>query len=99
MNAVQIEEAVCLVVAAPFDADELPFAFIDAFGRKGDDDRAPADRRHQQVRRSRFVALLSAIRDAGKKIQSGVCITPNIVRHRPRLFGALCVRGYSLCPP
>jgi hypothetical protein len=34
MNAVEIEEAVSSLVAAPFDADEFPFKFITAFGAK-----------------------------------------------------------------
>ncbi|WP_192358011.1 class I SAM-dependent DNA methyltransferase [Mesorhizobium mediterraneum] len=34
MNAVEIEEAVSELAAAPFDADEFPFAFLTAFGNK-----------------------------------------------------------------
>jgi len=34
MNAVEIEEAVSDLVAAPFDANEFPFAFAAAFGAK-----------------------------------------------------------------
>jgi hypothetical protein len=34
MNAVEIEEAVSLLAEAPFDADEFPFAFLEAFGNK-----------------------------------------------------------------
>jgi len=34
MNAVEIEEAVSKLVAAPFDAAEFPFAFLAAFGNK-----------------------------------------------------------------
>jgi hypothetical protein len=34
MNAVEIEEAVSELAAAPFDAAEFPFAFLTAFGNK-----------------------------------------------------------------
>ena len=34
MNAVEIEEAVSELAAAPFDATEFPFAFLSAFGNK-----------------------------------------------------------------
>ena len=34
MNAVEIEEAVSLLAEAPFDPDEFPFAFLEAFGTK-----------------------------------------------------------------
>ena len=34
MNAVEIEEAVSELAAAPFDAGEFPFAFLTAFGNK-----------------------------------------------------------------
>ena len=34
MNAVEIEEAVFALFKQPFDADEFPFAFLDAFGNK-----------------------------------------------------------------
>ena len=34
MNAVEIEEAVSQLAEAPFDADEFPFAFLEAFGNK-----------------------------------------------------------------
>lgn len=34
MNAVEIEEAVSDLAAAPFDANEFPFAFLEAFGNK-----------------------------------------------------------------
>ncbi|MER8613975.1 DNA methyltransferase [Mesorhizobium sp. M1216] len=34
MNAVEIEEAVSELAAAPFDADEFPLAFLTAFGNK-----------------------------------------------------------------
>lgn len=34
MNAVEIEEAVSALAAAPFDRDEFPFAFLQAFGNK-----------------------------------------------------------------
>ncbi|PJI90209.1 class I SAM-dependent DNA methyltransferase [Sphingomonas koreensis] len=34
MNAVEIEEAVTALAAAPFDRDEFPFAFLQAFGNK-----------------------------------------------------------------
>nr|WP_072620969.1 DNA methyltransferase [Spirulina major] len=34
MNAVEIEEAISQLAAAPFDADEFPFAFLMAFGNK-----------------------------------------------------------------
>ena len=34
MNAVEIEAAVSQLAEAPFDADEFPFAFLEAFGNK-----------------------------------------------------------------
>jgi len=34
MNAVEIEEAVSNLAEAPFDANEFPFAFLEAFGNK-----------------------------------------------------------------
>ncbi len=34
MNAVEIEEAVSQLAIAPFDAEEFPFAFLEAFGNK-----------------------------------------------------------------
>jgi hypothetical protein len=34
MNAVEIEEAVSQLAGAPFDAEEFPFAFLEAFGNK-----------------------------------------------------------------
>lgn len=34
MNAVEIEEAVTALSVAPFDRDEFPFAFLQAFGNK-----------------------------------------------------------------
>jgi hypothetical protein len=34
MNAVEIEEAISTLAAAPFDAEEFPFAFLEAFGNK-----------------------------------------------------------------
>ena len=34
MNAVEIEEAVSALAAEPFDPDEFPFAFLEAFGNK-----------------------------------------------------------------
>ncbi|WP_068084874.1 class I SAM-dependent DNA methyltransferase [Polycladidibacter stylochi] len=34
MNAVEIEEAISLLAAQPFDASEFPFAFLQAFGNK-----------------------------------------------------------------
>ncbi len=34
MNAVEIEEAVSDLAAAPFDAREFPFAFLGAFGNR-----------------------------------------------------------------
>jgi hypothetical protein len=34
MNSVEIEEAVSALAAAPFDACEFPYAFLEAFGRK-----------------------------------------------------------------
>jgi hypothetical protein len=34
MNAVEIEDAVSTLAAAPFDAAEFPFAFLTAFGNK-----------------------------------------------------------------
>lgn len=52
MNAVEIEEAICELVDQPFDADEFPYAFLEAFGnpeptikrlRKGDTNRTDVD--------------------------------------------------------
>src|SRR3546814_19911273 len=34
MNAVEIEEAVSALAERPFDAEEFPFAFLEAFGNK-----------------------------------------------------------------
>lgn len=34
MNAVEIEEAVSLLAEQPFDAEEFPFAFLEAFGNR-----------------------------------------------------------------
>jgi hypothetical protein len=34
MNAVEIEEAVSMLAEAPFDPEEFPFAFLEAFGNK-----------------------------------------------------------------
>jgi len=34
MNAVEIDEAVSALAAAPFDAAEFPYAFLAAFGNK-----------------------------------------------------------------
>ena len=34
MNAVEIEEAVSALAEAPFDSEEFPFAFLEAFGNK-----------------------------------------------------------------
>jgi hypothetical protein len=34
MNAVKIEEAVSRLAEAPFDPEEFPFAFLEAFGNK-----------------------------------------------------------------
>lgn len=34
MNAVEIEEAISALAEQPFDADEFPFAFLEAFGNK-----------------------------------------------------------------
>ena len=34
MNAVEIEEAVSALAEQPFDAQEFPFAFLQAFGNK-----------------------------------------------------------------
>jgi hypothetical protein len=34
MNAVEIEEAVSRLAEAPFDPEEFPFAFLEAFGNK-----------------------------------------------------------------
>ena len=34
MNAVEIEEAVSRLAEAPFEAEEFPFAFLEAFGNK-----------------------------------------------------------------
>ncbi len=49
VNAVEIEQAVCELVEAPFDSENFPFAFLEAFGnkaatikrlRKGDSNRS-----------------------------------------------------------
>ena len=34
MNAVEIEEAISALAQRPFDPDEFPFAFLEAFGNK-----------------------------------------------------------------
>ena len=34
MNAVEIEEAISRLAELPFDAEEFPFAFLEAFGNK-----------------------------------------------------------------
>ena len=34
MNAVEIEEAISVLAARPFDAEEFPYAFLEAFGNK-----------------------------------------------------------------
>lgn len=34
MNAVEIEEAISALAERPFDADEFPYAFLEAFGNK-----------------------------------------------------------------
>ena len=34
MNAVEIEEAISALTEQPFDAQEFPFAFLEAFGNK-----------------------------------------------------------------
>jgi len=34
MNAVEIEEAVSKLAEGPFDAENFPFAFLEAFGNK-----------------------------------------------------------------
>ena len=34
MNAVEIEEAVSALAAAPFDSEEFPYAFLESFGNK-----------------------------------------------------------------
>ncbi|MCB1134588.1 MAG: class I SAM-dependent DNA methyltransferase, partial [Verrucomicrobiae bacterium] len=34
MNAVEIEEAVSRLAAAPFDPEAFPYAFLEAFGNK-----------------------------------------------------------------
>jgi hypothetical protein len=34
MNAVEIEEAISALAMKPFDAEEFPYAFLEAFGRK-----------------------------------------------------------------
>src|SRR5436190_17595825 len=34
MNAVEIEEAISSLAEAPFDAENFPFAFLEAFGNK-----------------------------------------------------------------
>jgi hypothetical protein len=34
LNAVEIEEAISALAEQPFDAQEFPFAFLEAFGNK-----------------------------------------------------------------
>ena len=34
MNAVEIEEAISALAERPFDAEEFPYAFLEAFGNK-----------------------------------------------------------------
>lgn len=34
MNAVEIEEAISALAERPFDPDEFPFSFLEAFGNK-----------------------------------------------------------------
>ena len=34
MNAVEIKEAISALAEQPFDAEEFPFAFLEAFGNK-----------------------------------------------------------------
>ncbi len=34
MNAVEIEEAISALAEPPFEADEFPYAFLEAFGNK-----------------------------------------------------------------
>ena len=34
MNPVEIEQAITKLAAQPFDAEEFPFAFLEAFGNK-----------------------------------------------------------------
>src|ERR1700733_8438520 len=34
MNAVEIEEAISVLAERPFDPEEFPFAFLEAFGNK-----------------------------------------------------------------
>jgi hypothetical protein len=35
LNAVEIEEAVSLLAEQPFDPENFPYAFLEAFGNKG----------------------------------------------------------------
>ena len=50
MNAVEIEEAVSALAELPFEAEEFPFAFLQAFGNKADDDQATALGRVERFR-------------------------------------------------
>ena len=34
MDAVEIEEAISTLAEQPFDAEEFPFAFLEAFGKQ-----------------------------------------------------------------
>lgn len=34
MNAVEIEEAISALAERPFDSEEFPYAFLEAFGNK-----------------------------------------------------------------
>lgn len=49
MNAVEIEKVISTLADQPFDAVEFPFAFLQAFGNKDDDQTATCGR-FQQVR-------------------------------------------------
>lgn len=63
MNAVEIEEAVSELAAAPFDRDEFPFAFLTAFGNK-----------ETTVRRLRSASLNSSDIEGGVLQRSNIHI-------------------------
>lgn len=70
MNAVEIEEAVSALAERPFDAEEFPFAFLQAFGNKEprrlshaqpDDGRTPVWRIESLARVARGACSPSAV--------------------------------------
>jgi hypothetical protein len=50
MNAVEIEEAASALAERPFDPEEFPFAFLEAFGNKETTLKFARQRVHQQHR-------------------------------------------------